>query len=138
MRQPQRPIRVLASIIALLGLAVPLASCLDQGPGPSAAGAWVGRDGTRLVRLYITDNNGALEVVGHIEGPDGSIAATGTRVDRQFDLLVNVFYSGGISSALADGELVSRDYIVLQLVGAAFETNRLVLQRSSGLLTSPF
>jgi hypothetical protein len=113
---------VLAAIALLLG-------CTDLGSNRSASGAWIGVDGDRTVRLFLTEDAGEITGWGSIEDPDGDIYIDqGTHTGEQFYLSVSVLYSGGYSFGSIEGT-IHQPRIIATLSGLAFESDRITLTR---------
>ncbi len=100
----------------------------DPVPPPSVSGNWEGLDGTRLVLLSLTDEEGSVSGSGTIANPAGTIFVSGTREDRALLLTLNVNYGGAFSSALAEGELRGGK-IEVAVIGSALTSDTLSLSR---------
>ena len=112
----------LAATMLMLG-------CVDLGPSRSASGAWIGADGHRTVRLFLTEAAGEITGWGRIENPDGDIYIDqGTHTAEQFYLSVSVLYSGGYSFGSIEGTF-RPSTITATLSGLAFDADRIRFTR---------
>lgn len=113
-----------AALICLIAI-----GCHDQSSDVSASGIWRGKDGDRSVELRIFDSSGTLAGAGTITNPDGAIIVEGTRVEHTVSFGVQVEIDGGYSFGRFEGELLG-PFLVGELSGLAFATDRIVLVRS--------
>lgn len=120
----RRHLRMVAFASALM-----LTGSCDGVPR-TVTGLWIGRDGDREVRLFLTEADGEVTGWGLIRDPAGSIRVDyGTHDRADVAVEVGIEYADGLSFGAISGEL-SGGRIIGVLSGLAFKTDRIVLSRS--------